>query len=105
MENDVLSQFGKGEKTELKKGGRAVIYQRVSSREQEDGFSPETQLEHCYEWSGKHNYQVVKCFEGEHESAKSDANRKRFNTMLRFVKDKKNLQTIIQIMIMKEKII
>ncbi len=90
MENDVLRQFGKGKKTELKKGGRAVIYQRVSSKEQEDGFSPETQLERCYEWADKHGYEVAKCFEGEHESAKSDTNRKRFNAMLKYVKDKKN---------------
>ena len=90
MENDVLIQFGKGKKTELKKGGRAVIYQRVSSKEQEDGFSPETQLERCYEWADKHGYEVAKCFEGEHESAKSDTNRKRFNAMLKYVKDKKN---------------
>ncbi len=90
MENDVLRQFGKGKKTELKKGGRAVIYQRVSSKEQEDGFSPETQLERCYEWADKHGYEVAKSFEGEHESAKSDTNRKRFNAMLKYVKDKKN---------------
>ena len=90
MENDVLRQFGKGKKTELKKGGRAVIYQRVSSKEQEDGYSPETQLERCYEWADKHGYEVAECFEGEHESAKSDTNRKRFNAMLKYVKDKKN---------------
>lgn len=87
---DELRQFAKGEKRQLKHGGRAVIYQRVSSKEQEDGFSPETQLERCYEWAERHNYEVVKSFEGEHESAKTDASRKRFNTMLKFVKDKKN---------------
>lgn len=92
MENymDELRQFAKGAKRQLKKGGRAVIYQRVSSKEQEDGFSPETQLERCREWAARNGYEVVKCFDGEHESAKSDVNRKRFNTMLRFVKDKKN---------------
>ena len=90
MDDNVLSQFGKGHKTELKKGGKAVIYQRVSSKEQEDGFSPETQLERCYEWADRHGYEVVKCFEGEHESAKSDTNRKRFNAMLTYVKDGKN---------------
>ena len=74
----------------MKKGGRAVIYQRVSSKEQENGFSPETQLERCYEWAATHGFEVAKTFEGEHESAKSDVNRKRFNEMLRFVKDKKN---------------
>ncbi len=87
---DFLKQFAKGAKRQLKTGGRAVIYQRVSSKEQEDGFSPETQLERCYEWASRHNYEVVKSFEGEHESAKTDANRKRFNTMLKFVMDKRN---------------
>lgn len=85
-----LKSFGKGKKKTLKVGGRAVIYQRVSSKEQEDGFSPETQLERCYEWASQHQYEVVKCFAGEHESAKSDANRKRFNAMLEYVMDKRN---------------
>ena len=90
IDNDVLRKFGKGKKREIKQGGTAVIYQRVSSREQEFGFSPETQKEVCYSWAARHQYNVVKCFEGEHESAKTDANRKRFQTMLKFVKDKKN---------------
>ena len=90
VENGILKKFGKGKKKVLKEGGRAVIYQRVSSKEQEDGFSPETQTERCYDWAEKHNFIVVKCFEGEHESAKSDMNRKRFNQMLKFVMDKKN---------------
>ena len=90
VENRLAQKFGKGKKKILKKGGRAVIYQRVSSKEQEDGFSPETQIERCYEWAERHDFVVVKCFEGEHESAKSDTNRKRFNQMLKFVMDKKN---------------
>ncbi|MBO4417249.1 MAG: recombinase family protein [Bacteroidales bacterium] len=90
IDSNVLGQFGKGEKATLKKGGRAVIYQRVSSKEQESGFSPETQKECCYAWAERNGFEVVKCCEGEHESAKSDTNRKRFNEMLKFVKDKKN---------------
>ena len=85
-----LKAFAKGTKKELKRGGRAVIYQRVSSKEQEFGYSPEMQTEICHRWAERNGYEVVKCFEGEHESAKTDANRKRFNTMLSFVKDKKN---------------
>ena len=88
--DNVLGQFGKGKKTELKKGGRAVIYQRVSSKEQEFGFSPEVQMDVCHKWAESHGYKVEKTFEGEHESAKSDVNRKRFNSMLKFVEDKKN---------------
>lgn len=87
---DRLQAFAKGKKAELKKGGRAVIYQRVSSKEQEFGYSPETQIDVCNKWAERHHYDVVKTFEGEHESAKSDANRRRFNSMLKFVKDKKN---------------
>ena len=91
MENNkILKNFAKGEKQSLKKGGRAVIYIRVSSKEQESGYSPKTQKERCYEWAMYHGYDVVKCFEGEHESAKSDTNRKRFNEMLNFVKKKSN---------------
>ena len=63
---NILKQFAKGQKHVWKVGGRAVIYQRVSSKEQEDGFSPETQLERCYEWAEKHGYEVVQCFKGEH---------------------------------------
>ena len=88
--DDGLMSFAKGRKTAMKVGGRAVIYQRVSSKEQMLGFSPEMQVEICQRWADAHNYEVVKSFEGEHESAKTDANRKRFNQMLKFVKDKKN---------------
>lgn len=56
ISNEVLRGFGKGVKKTLKKGGRAVIYQRVSSREQEDGFSPETQKQCCYEWAKRNQY-------------------------------------------------
>ena len=85
-----MNHFAKGHKHELKMGGRAVIYQRVSSKEQESGFSPETQLEICNEWAARHNYEVVKTFGGESESAKTDTKRKRFNEVLKFVLDKNN---------------
>ena len=88
--NEQLQPFAKGRRTELKKGGRAVIYQRVSSKEQEFGFSPEVQIEVCRKWADRNGYEVVKSFEGEYESAKSDVNRKRFKQMLDFVKDRKN---------------
>ena len=90
MVDESLRQFAKGKKQVIKHGGRAVIYLRVSSKEQEFGFSPETQKEMCYKWAEHNDYEVVECFEGEHESAKSDSNRKRFQKMLKFVKEKKN---------------
>lgn len=90
IDENVVKKFGKGTKRILKKGGRAVIYIRVSTKEQEGGFSPETQKEKCFQWAERHEYEIVKCFEGEHESAKSDINRKRFNRMIKFVRDRKN---------------
>ena len=59
-------------------------------KDQENGFSLETQEERCYEWAKREQFMVVKCFGGAHESAKSDIKRKRFNKMLEFVKNKKN---------------
>lgn len=88
--NNMLKPFVKGKKTTLKNGGRAVIYQRVSSKEQEGGFSPETQLDKCYEWAAHKQFEVVKAFVGSFESAKSDTNRKRFNEMLKFVMNRQN---------------
>lgn len=88
--DEQLQSFGKGKKKEMKRGGRAVIYQRVSSKEQEYGYSPETQIEVCYKFAEHKGFEVVKCFQGEHESAKTDTNRKRFQAMLKFVKDPKN---------------
>lgn len=90
IDDNLIKKFGRGCKKILKKGGRAVIYIRVSSKDQEFGFSPETQKEVCYNWAMREGYEVVKCFEGEHESAKTDYKRKRFNQMVKFVKDKKN---------------
>ena len=90
VNKDLVKKFGKGKKQTLKLGGRAVVYQRVSSKEQEYGFSPEVQKEVCFRWAENHGYDVVKCFEGAHESAKSDVKRKRFNQMLKFVRDRRN---------------
>ena len=63
-DKDLIKKFAKGKKQTMKFGGRSVIYQRVSSKEQEWGFSPEAQKEVCYKWADSHGYDVVKCFEG-----------------------------------------
>ena len=88
--DESLKSFAKGKKNIIKQGGRAVIYQRVSTKKQEFGYSPEVQVEICYKWAEAHGYVVVECFKGDHESAKSDQSRTRFKQMLKFVKDKKN---------------
>ena len=89
VNKDLVKKFGKGKKQTIKYGGRAVVYIRVSTKDQEAGFSPEVQKDICYRWADIHEYQVVKCYEGEYESAKSH-NRKRFQEMLGFIMDKRN---------------
>ena len=89
VNKDLVKKFAKGKKQAIKYGGRAVVYIRVSTKDQEAGFSPEVQKDICYRWADNHEYQVVKCYEGEYESAKSH-NRKRFQEMLGFIMDKRN---------------
>ena len=48
-ELDMLKRFAKGKEKIIKKGGRAVIYSRVSSKEHVEGFSLEVQEEKCKE--------------------------------------------------------
>ena len=87
---DFLQSFAKGKENIAKKGGRAVIYSRVSSKEQVEGFSLEVQLEKCEEYAQRKGYVVVESFGGTYESAKSDNERKEFNRMLKYVKRKQN---------------
>ncbi len=84
----LLEQFAKG-----KKGGRAltgncVIYTRVSSKEQEEGYSLETQNRDCTAFAQKNDYNILGHFGGTYESAKTDE-RKEFNRMLQFIKRSK----------------
>ena len=94
MENndnlELLKGFAKGKEKIAKKGGRAVIYSRVSSKEQLEGFSLEVQMEKCEEYAQRKGYSVVERFGGSYESAKSDKERKEFNKMLKYVKAKRN---------------
>ena len=87
---DLLKSFAKGKENIAKKGGRAVIYSRVSSKEQLEGFSLDVQKEKCEEYAQRKGYVVVERFGGTYESAKSDKERKEFNRMLKFVKAKHN---------------
>jgi site-specific DNA recombinase len=65
---------------------KAVIYVRVSSKEQnEQGFSPEAQRVCLYDFARRNAFNVVKEFE-DIETAKR-AGRKQFGTMLEYVKD------------------
>ena len=87
---EILKGFAKGKDNIAKKGGRAVIYSRVSSKEQVEGFSLEVQMEKCEDYAKRKGYVVVERFGGTYESGKSDKERKEFNKMLKYVKAKKN---------------
>lgn len=73
---------------------KAVIYARVSTREQEDeGYSIESQLKLMREYAEKNNIEVVREFV-ESQSAKT-AGRTEFNAMVKFVKSSRDVKTIL----------
>ena len=65
-----------------------VIYTRVSSKDQEDNTSLETQKRYCIEYADRQKLIVVEFFGGKHESATTEE-RKEFQRMLSFVKKRK----------------
>lgn len=78
------------------RGNRAVIYCRVSTREQVDeGNSLVTQERSCRDYAFKNNLEIIETFVEKGESAKS-ADRTEFQNLLRFCNDKKNkISTVI----------
>ncbi len=71
-----------------------VIYTRVSSSDQEDNTSLESQKRNCDELAINRGYKVREYFGGTFESAKSD-DRVEFERMLAYVKANKNISYII----------
>lgn len=84
----LFDQFAKGKKDLSGKDNNCVIYTRVSSKEQEEGHSLETQKKMCEDFAYKNGYNILGVFGGTYESAKTDE-RKEFNRMLQFVKKSK----------------
>lgn len=93
-ETVLFDQFGKGQTMALKRTNNCVIYTRVSSKEQEQGYSLDTQRKACEEYAQKNSYAIMGQFGGTYESAKTDE-RKEFNKMLSFVKKSKEKITYI----------
>ena len=90
MQSEKFKKFGKKSNTIFRdRYPNAVIYTRVSTSEQENNFSLETQLEKCKKCAKNNGLSIVKKFGGVSESAKTD-DRKEFNEMLKFVKNLKN---------------
>jgi site-specific DNA recombinase len=89
-----VENFSRFAKTNLVKGSakdnrNVVIYTRVSTKEQADkNLSLDTQLKIIKEYCERNNLNIIECFGGTYESAKTDG-RKEFNRMLEFVKKSK----------------
>lgn len=92
----IFKSFQKVKNTNLLRlNGKAVIYTRVSTKEQaENNASLETQLKYCKLLAEKKGVEVLECFGGTYESAKSDE-RKEFKKMLAYVNRKKDVGYII----------
>jgi len=93
----LLQQFSKGKPAEISttSSKNAVIYTRVSSKEQADtNQSLEVQKKYCLEYSLKHNLNILGFFGGTYESAKTDE-RHEFNRMIKFVKNQREGVAII----------
>ncbi len=91
-----FKSFAKASKEQhINKDGKAVVYTRVSTKEQaENNASLETQKKYCIEFAKKKKIEIIEFFGGTYESAKSDE-RKEFSKMLSFVKRKKDISYII----------
>lgn len=68
---------------------KCVIYARVSSERQVDGYSLDSQIELCTNRALQQGYEIVKIFREEGESGKLD-DRTKLTEMLLFCQDKKN---------------
>lgn len=80
--------FGKGKLTEISRTNHAVLYTRVSTSEQQNGYSLDVQFKDGNEFAKKYNYNIIGYFGGGYESASTDE-RKEFNRMLDFIKKSK----------------
>ncbi|MFC4632971.1 recombinase family protein [Dokdonia ponticola] len=96
-ELQAFASYAKASKTkQINTQGKAVIYTRVSTKEQaENNASLETQKKYCQAYAKNKEIAVVAYFGGTYESAKSDE-RKHFQKMLTYVKrHKKEISYII----------
>ena len=85
---EILQNFAKGKK-KIKIGSKnAIIYTRVSSKEQTENLSLEVQLKGCEQFATKNTLQVKGRFGGTYESAQTDE-RNEFKRMVNFAKNYK----------------
>ena len=93
---ELLEQhFGKSNDTaQLKDNSSCVIYTRVSSKDQEQNYSLNSQKVMCAEYAERRGFQIIEYFGGTYESATTDE-RKEFQKMLSFVKRRKIANIIV----------
>ncbi len=86
---EIFTPFAKKDKTHDRiTGNNCVVYSRVSSKEQERGWSIGTQNKENEEGCKRHGLNILTYFGGVYESAKTDE-RKEFNRMLSFARNAK----------------
>ncbi len=89
MENlSIFTKYAKGEEVIAIEANECVIYTRVSSKEQMENMSLESQMKACTQYAEKSGYSILGYFGGTYESADSDE-RKEFKRMIEFCKRKK----------------
>jgi DNA invertase Pin-like site-specific DNA recombinase len=98
MSETEFKDFAKGRNTTKEiTPGNAVLYNRVSTKEQEENQSLDVQLDSCNSYAERYHLNIVETFGGVFESAKTDKERKEFNKMLTFIRRNKklNIQYVI----------
>lgn len=94
---EIFTPFGKkGKHAERIDGSNCLIYTRVSSKEQEKGFSLETQKRVIEQACESNNFTTLSYFGGVYESAKNDE-RAEFNRMLKFARQSKEKVSYIMV--------
>src|SRR4029078_7919590 len=71
-------------------GKRAIIYLRVSTEEQVDNFSLETQEDICRKEATKRGYEIIEVFREEGRSAKTISGRPVLISLLEYSRKNKN---------------
>ncbi len=93
LKKDFEKLFGIKTKTNNRK--KAIIYTRVSTKEQaENNTSLATQKKYCEEYAVKNGFEVVEYFGGTYESAKTDE-RKEFQRMIKFARQNSTIGVIL----------
>ena len=82
-------------KHQLAHNTKAIIYTRVSTKEQADNnTSLTTQKQYCEDYAKRKGLSIIKYFGGTYESAKTDE-RKEFKKMLKYVRQSGNIGSIL----------